>query len=466
MSKALSLLKTCETEDQYDVSVYGTKEYFAGPSDLRKCICRFCGRTRPEVEFKRKNAHAIPEAPGNKLVFCNDECRTCNRKLSVVENNLINYLNYRRAQGKIKGKKNKIITSTGQNYSIVGSTGQLEISNEAIIDKRNSEIKVKYLDANLISHLGIYRALSKIAIDLLPDNHLSDFITTIDWIKGYVSPYIVPNVYFAYRNLKVSQPIARLFLRKENSDKTRYPHCLVVIDLIDLRFFYILPFAKSDGTSFLSSNAINDFMPFLAFIDDGNIDYDFIDMSQREGKYSHVTDSLKECETDIVDSRKFDIGKERNPNNADFPNLDLNKVNILSISINYFDINSDENISREARIEFSDIIVDQLKCVGQHDLSKFQLNLQFTIRQIVLRSEIFKVSVSVIASHSNPIEVCSIDKNEISFQLIEYMIGAGIDKIRVDEDKVLPNFNFESLKRMIIENKMFVLPKDHIDAKS
>lgn len=45
--------------------------------DKENRVCRFCGRTKPEVQF-RKDAHAVSEMLGNKTLFTAYECDTCN----------------------------------------------------------------------------------------------------------------------------------------------------------------------------------------------------------------------------------------------------------------------------------------------------------------------------------------------------------------------------------------------------
>ncbi len=95
--KAIPMIQLANFRAAYDVLSFGDKEIYTGPYDLRKCICRFCNKKYPEARFKKKNAHAIPDALGNKLVFCNDECVKCNDDLSPVDKELTEYLKLRRS---------------------------------------------------------------------------------------------------------------------------------------------------------------------------------------------------------------------------------------------------------------------------------------------------------------------------------------------------------------------------------
>jgi hypothetical protein len=51
-------------------------------------VCRFCGRRSPEVTFQFE-AHAIPEALGNKSITSTYECDACNQAFGRgIENDL------------------------------------------------------------------------------------------------------------------------------------------------------------------------------------------------------------------------------------------------------------------------------------------------------------------------------------------------------------------------------------------
>ena len=195
VKKAVFMVRKANFFVTYNVISFGDKEEYTGPNDLNACVCRFCGKKYPEVRFKKKNAHAIPDALGNKLVFCNDECQSCNAALSPIDKELAEYLKFRRSENKIVNKKNKIIKVWGHNFFYDGSIGELKISRLAILEETESKYYVKLEGAEPITHLGIYKALAKIAIDLMPRNLVDEFRTTIDWIKGGFVPKVLPNVF-------------------------------------------------------------------------------------------------------------------------------------------------------------------------------------------------------------------------------------------------------------------------------
>ena len=83
-----------------------TEKEFLGSKENRKC--RFCGRSEPEVKF-RKIAHAIPESIENINLFSNYECDDCNKKFGdTIESDFSNYLFPGRIASRILGKKGTI----------------------------------------------------------------------------------------------------------------------------------------------------------------------------------------------------------------------------------------------------------------------------------------------------------------------------------------------------------------------
>jgi hypothetical protein len=68
-------------------------------------VCRFCGRSTPEVTFKEV-AHAIPESLGNKSLTTEYKCDACNRFFGKgIENDFGNWSKPQRTVSRIRGKK-------------------------------------------------------------------------------------------------------------------------------------------------------------------------------------------------------------------------------------------------------------------------------------------------------------------------------------------------------------------------
>jgi len=81
----------------------GDKVVLGDPTQPRRC--RFCGESPPGATF-HKQAHAIPEALGNKSIESLYECDACNQAFgSGIENDLGNWTQPMRAFARIRGKR-------------------------------------------------------------------------------------------------------------------------------------------------------------------------------------------------------------------------------------------------------------------------------------------------------------------------------------------------------------------------
>lgn len=127
-SKAFSLIRHnnifehfCIMNLLFEYHSYGFDglEEWIGEADEDKRICRFCGRSVPKVSFK-KVAHAIQDALGNKLLFCYEECDTCNHDLAVVEDEFRIMMDFRRSIFRIPRKgTTKAAKVVGKDFIIV-----------------------------------------------------------------------------------------------------------------------------------------------------------------------------------------------------------------------------------------------------------------------------------------------------------------------------------------------------------
>src|SRR5260370_34591952 len=77
------------------------------PNDKDSRRCRFCGRGKPEVTFK-KVAHAVPEFLGSKAIRSMNECDSCNEFLANnYEDHLSKWSLFARSVSQVKGKEGK-----------------------------------------------------------------------------------------------------------------------------------------------------------------------------------------------------------------------------------------------------------------------------------------------------------------------------------------------------------------------
>lgn len=239
---------------------YGYKHYAYGFADYKEAVgesisskrkCRFCGKSVPDTSF-RKESHAISEGLGNKTLICNEECDTCNGRLSKVENNLMRYFDVRRAMYGIKSKTSGTIPNIeGKGFVIrdKDDTPQLYIERESLPDgvDGTSPFYFKLETNEEVTHQGIYKALCKIVIDLLPSEELSHFAQTIKWINGFIIDAETPDYYVSYDNDVVLQPTVEFFFSRKPEEE---PYCSVILHLFDTYLVYILPHVDVDRGQF------------------------------------------------------------------------------------------------------------------------------------------------------------------------------------------------------------------------
>lgn len=456
IEKAMCLVKFWSS---YDVISFGDKEKkeYTGPNDLKACVCRFCRRGYPEVKFKKRNAHAIPEALGNKLIFCNDECPDCNATLSRIDKELAEYLKYRRSEGGIRNKKSKIIKVYGHNFFYDGSSGKLKISRLAILEETESKYYVKLEGAEPITHLGIYKALAKIAIDLMPRNLVDEFQSTIDWIKGEFVPQKLPNVFYIYQSSSVSQPLVQLFVRHDETLNLELPRCIVALTLIDLTFLFIVPLGKDEPI--YTEDDLKDYLKCI--IPNAPVQrIDRIDMADRIGKYAHVKEWISKDECEIVDQSEFNSFQEKNPNQVDFPEFDASLVKILDCQVSTCYLSPKVELTNKLRIEDSIVNAKMTDLRIDFDTTQpvLECSWEIEIQAIDNRETMLKTECKVVVSHECISRVCSIIFGEISSVFLEYVVDEACKDLgRSIADKFC-QYDFSQLAGSLMESQGLVPP--------
>ena len=164
--------------------------------------CRFCHKSEPEVSFK-KIAHVFPESIGNKALASYYECDNCNDHFGkTIENDYGNFFQYYHSVAGIRGKRGitKIKSKTGvfdpdgnfiPDYEmywepIDGEQGELclkMISNIPIEERQTcpDTIQLEEIHPDCCP-IGVFRALVKMAISVMPFNELFLFDHTIQWL--------------------------------------------------------------------------------------------------------------------------------------------------------------------------------------------------------------------------------------------------------------------------------------------
>ena len=268
-------------------------------------VCRFCGERQPNVTFK-KVAHAISESVGNTRLFCSDECDVCNGELSAVEEHFVHFMDFRRATNFIK-KKGSGTPPDIKGYNFGVNAGQIYVDGSKVNQEYLDKGLLKLEHSMMITDQGLYRALCKFAIDLMPASELPHFGDTIAWIRGLKSISYVPEIFHVYEVRDTKQPQLWLFLNSRGVADS--PYCTAVLWVCDTMFMYILPYADVDAGKFADNRSLTNH--WAMFKNGFPAKWQAWDLSSRESKYPHVFLDLSHVEKKPVppEVEKADISR-------------------------------------------------------------------------------------------------------------------------------------------------------------
>lgn len=247
----------------FDAYSYGflTDTIKVGEPDSEKRVCRFCGLSGKD-RFKDVS-HAIQEALGNKRLICYEECDKCNSLFSnTVETHLYKLFEINRTLSNVSGKGKKGHNLEGLNFHIhpdsVTNTPVVYVKQNQIINdvyRGNVTGKIFLYNNGKISYQGVYKALLKIAIDMIPSDKMHHFVQTGSWVHGDFEASVLP--YFSYGEYHqfFEHPVLDLFFRNDRSPKEA-PYCTAELRIFDSIFLFTLPFNDVDGNKFLTANEI------------------------------------------------------------------------------------------------------------------------------------------------------------------------------------------------------------------
>ena len=229
--------------------------YYLGSPEPRSC--RFCGKTAPQVTFK-KVAHAIPDFMGNRNVFAYFECDTCNALFAKYEDSFANFLGVSRTFHQIRGKGNKIPKfkdpKTGFEVERGANAIEMHVFEEHDPFTIDYEAKTMTLVTERPGHvpLHIVKLQIKIGLTLLDPDEVADYIWACTFITSeaadarfkddkllYIYGYSLPGpaIFLA--------PFAHLYTRKEDVTEDVVEKQLVLF-FANYFFQIILPFGQSD----------------------------------------------------------------------------------------------------------------------------------------------------------------------------------------------------------------------------
>ncbi|KAB2911677.1 MAG: HNH endonuclease [Kofleriaceae bacterium] len=213
-------------------------------------VCRFCGNTDPR-RF-RQRAHTFPEALGNHWVISRDECDDCNAKFSKYEDALVKAVGIILTVGGEKGKGHSSRRQTGRTGSastvrhLRDADGNRRISTRLRGD--GSSVRLAWQrDVLTIRHSVApekfvpryaYKALTKMAYALLPDEELANYGQTRTWLLDVndSEDFPVLEVALSFTLLGNAPPLAVGTLLRRSDPLAPIPHILFLLSIGSLCF--------------------------------------------------------------------------------------------------------------------------------------------------------------------------------------------------------------------------------------
>jgi hypothetical protein len=223
-------------DDNYDIIAQyflpQSRKVFLGSKANRQC--RFCGYKEPDVTF-RTDAHAIPEALGNKTLLSYYECDVCNGLFGRgIENDFGNWSKPMRTLARINGKKGfpTIKQGPGGRFRIEVSRSELHITDyednpDVVVNDEKKELTFRLRRDNYIP-AAVLKALVKMGLTILPDDEIENFRDALIWIRetdhaALPPPYNGPVVHtFAPGPLRSNFIVLIVFRRKHDGLKVPY----------------------------------------------------------------------------------------------------------------------------------------------------------------------------------------------------------------------------------------------------
>ncbi len=219
-------------------------------SDTEK-VCRFCGKTYPDVTFNNR-PHIIPELLGRNDFVSDFECDKCNKILSNFENNLSTFIQPYLTICGLKTKK-KIPTFESRKDEL-----------EELITIKRNENRVEFnfgrnlkdfqysdngqsLSVNLrkkpyIPFL-VYKSLVKIALSILPEREIENCVEIFNWLKNDTEILCFSYLIKTRLNSKMyKEPYVSIHKAKHvHKNGNEYPEYTVLIGTANLVLQFFLP---------------------------------------------------------------------------------------------------------------------------------------------------------------------------------------------------------------------------------
>ena len=152
--------------------------------------CRFCKRCPPSATFN-KVAHAIPHFIGNQHLKSEYECDDCNQLFSRYESQFSEFMKLWHVFSQVNrggGKVPKYKNNSSEKSSIKYENGRYDIKcfegEELTFDLNEEERKVTIKGKRSYIPQDVHKALSKMALTIMPEEDIDRFLDTLLWLRG------------------------------------------------------------------------------------------------------------------------------------------------------------------------------------------------------------------------------------------------------------------------------------------
>ena len=261
--------------DHYEVRIFnGDERHNIGEYNKSERVCRFSGRSMPNVSFNQK-AHAISESLGNKGLICREECDDCNQRFNqTIEQDITRFFQFFLILNGVKGK-NGSPTLQGNGISITNDpSSRITLGRNTLVLKvktmpethdlqeitkfisdQFSFSNVKYVPQN------IYKCFCKYVLSVIDNKYLQYFKETVNWINEPLFNHRLPPVWYYCVSHSHNTPFLAIMLRKHNHKEI--PYCWAIINIAGYQFLFIIPFCSQDKYKFVGKVRVQFFLDGL-----------------------------------------------------------------------------------------------------------------------------------------------------------------------------------------------------------
>lgn len=228
-------------------STHSTQHTVIRDSEVTR-TCRFCSRSKSEGASFKKKAHTVPRALGNKYHKSWNECDECNGFFGAnIEPDLLNFLAVQRSVTGIKGRgKANGYSSTEYEKGRIWHDGKNpKFASKEVKENEDGSLSIELGKGGSFVPANVYRAITKIALGVIPESELKFLQKTIEWVRHGSSDKEVelPPVASAivpFNN--ISSANLMLYVRKANCEEC--PYIIAEFQLGVYLYVFTLPFTE------------------------------------------------------------------------------------------------------------------------------------------------------------------------------------------------------------------------------